>query len=214
MSSIQSSHPTVLITGASGLLGRALVHEFTLQGFRALAQYHLHPPITKSENTLWLPGDFSTLQGIRDFLLLYTHELQNCKVLINNFGPITYKDINELKGEDFSTDYFLNVVPAFEITDYLLKHSTVKVVINIGFEYTGAIRPYRKILTYAAAKNALLLLTQSFQKNYPQVHFTMIPLPSLAGAAVPAENKIPISPTTIAKEIVQRVWAAGQTVSL
>ncbi len=196
----------VLITGASGLLGSALVNEFASQGFDVLGQYRYHrPPSPKIGNCVPLPGDFSDLTGIRAFLQWNQAHFAGCGVLINNYGPIIYKDITALRGEDFCRDYFQNVVPAFEITDYFLKHFHLQVVVNIGFEYTGEVRPYQKILTYAAAKNALQLITVSFEKSYPDIRFVMIPVPTLAGATVPAAHKTDVLPATVAKEIYQRV---------
>lgn len=196
----------VFITGASGLLGRELVQTFASQGFVVLAQYHTHPP-APCETGICLPlqGDFSHLAGVRQFLQQHATQFEGCGVLINNYGPITYKDITGLTGEDFMADYFNNVVVPFEMCNFFLKHSPVQVVVNVGFQYSGELRPYRKILTYAAAKNALQLVTLSLEKIYPAVRFIWVSMPTLVGAAVPAANQTPVAPATMAQEIYQRV---------
>ena len=193
----------VLITGASGLLGRALVKEFLAGHFGVVAQYHRHPPVP-GENCQWLQADFSDLKGIRDFLAHNRDSLSGCHYLVNNYGPITSKPVPELRGEDFQFDYHHNVITAVEITRFLLENAPLQCVVNLGFEFLGKQRPYHKILSYAAAKNALLLVTRSFQKEYPATRFHMIALPTLAGAQVKAKDSNPVSPDSAAREIFNR----------
>jgi NAD(P)-dependent dehydrogenase (short-subunit alcohol dehydrogenase family) len=191
----------VLITGASGLLGRALVREFLAGGHVVVAQYHCHQPVPE-QDCQWLQADFSHLEGIRDFLVRNRKTLSGCHYLVNNYGPITSKPVAELRGEDFQFDYHHNVITAVEITRFLLKNAQLQCVVNLGFEFQGEQRPYRKILTYAAAKNALLLVTRSFQKEFPGTRFYMVSLPTLAGAQVKAKDSKPVAPESAAREIV------------
>ena len=195
-----SDKKKVLITGASGLLGRALVREFLKGDFVVLAQYHTNQPI-RHENCQWLWADFSDLQGIRDFLRRNQDQLKNCGYLINNYGPITSKPISDLRSEDFYFDFFHNVVTVFEITDFFIKHGWLRAVANIGFEFTGQQRAYKKILTYAAAKNALRLMTTSLQKQYPGVSFHIVSPPTLQGAEVRTKSSKEVPPESVAKEI-------------
>lgn len=192
----------ILITGASGLLGRALVNQFVNGDFFVLAQYHTSRP-DDNKNCQWLRADFSDLAGIRDFLKKNRKQFSDCSYLINNYGPITGKDITDLKGEDFYFDYHHNVITAFEIIDFFIHYAPLQGVVNVGFEFLGEIKAYKKILTYAAAKNALQLLTKSFEKQYPDIGFNMVSLATLEGAAVKAKSSSPnrVSPESAAKEI-------------
>jgi NAD(P)-dependent dehydrogenase (short-subunit alcohol dehydrogenase family) len=190
----------VLITGASGLLGRALVREFLKGDFVVLAQYHTNQPI-RHENCQWLWADFSDLQGIRDFLQQNRAQFKDCGYLINNYGPITSKPISDLTAEDFYFDFHHNVVTVFEITDFFIKQGWLRAVVNIGFEFTGQQRAYKKILTYAAAKNALRLMTTSFQKQYPGIDFHMVSPPTLQGAEVRSKSGRKVPPESVAKGI-------------
>ncbi len=190
----------VLITGASGLLGQALVKEFLDRDFLVAAQYHTHRPV-QHEHCRWLKADFSDLNGIRDFLQRNREQLVDCGYLINNYGPITSKPLSELRAEDFYFDFHHNVVTAFEVTSFLIKNAPLQGVINVGFEFVGQQRAYRKILTYAAAKNALLLMTRAFQEHYPHLRFRMVSPPTLEGASVRLKNGKTTSPGAMAREI-------------
>jgi NAD(P)-dependent dehydrogenase (short-subunit alcohol dehydrogenase family) len=190
----------ILITGASGLLGRALVREFLKRDFVVLAQYHSNQPI-QHENCHWLWADFSDLQGIRDFLDQNRDQFKECGYLVNNYGPITSKPISDLRSEDFYFDFFHNVVTMFEITDFFIKQGSLQAVVNIGFEFIGQQRAYKKILTYAAAKNALRLMTTSFQKQYPCIDFHMVSPPTLQGAEVRSKSGKQVRPESAAKDV-------------
>ena len=195
----------ILITGASGLLGQALVTHFIKEGFHVVAQYHSHQPFSNPQCT-WLYADFSNLEGIRHFLQHNKNVISQCAYLINNYGPITNKDTVELRAEDFLHDYHHNVITAFEITQFLLKAGALKKVVNIGFEFVGENRAYRKIVTYAAAKNALSLMTQALQLQYPQVQFIIEPLRTLENAEVSPKGHQIISPETAAGEIYKKLF--------
>ena len=194
----------ILITGASGLLGRALVKEFLKGDFIVFAQYHTNQPI-QHENCQWLWADFSNLPGIRDFLDHNRDHLKDCGFLVNNYGPIISKSISDLTAEDFYFDFHHNVVTAFEITDFFIKQGRLRAVVNIGFEFIGQQRAYKKILTYAAAKNALRLLTTSFQKQYPGIRFHMVSPPTMTGAEVRSKSGKKVSPELIAKKVYQLI---------
>jgi NAD(P)-dependent dehydrogenase (short-subunit alcohol dehydrogenase family) len=194
----------VLITGASGLLGQALVEKFLKNGFHVLAQYHRNKP-SISGHCSWLWADFSDVQGIRDFLDQNREELKSCDYLINNYGPITYKEVSQLESRDFIYDYHHNVITAFEITRFMLGESQLRSVVNIGFEDTGQMKAYKKIVTYAAAKNALLLMTRSLEQRYPEVGFHIVSLPTLEGAAVGSRIRKPIAPSAAAEGIYKLI---------
>jgi NAD(P)-dependent dehydrogenase (short-subunit alcohol dehydrogenase family) len=191
---------TILITGASGLLGRALVAKFSQDGFQVLAQYHKHPS-PDSETVQWLAGDFSDAQKVQAFLRLHQKKLEACQYLINNFGPIVERPTVEVTGRDLSTDFELQVAPALDISRFLILQGRLRSVLNIGFEFSGKSRAYQKILGYAIGKNALLLLTRSMAAAFPAICFNLFSLPSLEGAAVLPKGAYPIAPRLVAEHI-------------
>lgn len=170
----------VFITGASGLLGRSLVKSFIESGYLTVGQYHKRKPADIS-GCKWIRGDFSTREGIKRFLEESRKDLSDCTILINNYGPITFKESVDLSSEDLIHDFFNNVITAKEITDFFLRIGKVDSIVNIGFESAGEIKAYKKILSYAIAKNGLLLLTKSYEKFFPSISFNYISPVSIEG---------------------------------
>ena len=191
---------TILITGASGLLGRALVEKFSHQGFRVLAQYHQHR-FPDSETVQWLDGDFSSSESVRDFLRRHEKKLRACQYLINNYGPIVERPTVDVTGRDLSADFELQVAPALDISRFLILQGCLRSVLNIGFEFSGKSCVYQRILGYALAKNALLLLTRSLAAAFPAICFNLFSPPSLEGAAVLPKGAYPVAPRLVAERI-------------
>ena len=191
---------TILITGASGLLGRALVDKFSQAGFHVLAQYHTRPS-RDTDAVQWLAADFSRAQGIRAFLRSQRKKLSACTCLINNFGPIVERPTAELSGRDACADFELLLAPTLELSRFLIFHGSVRSVLNIGFEFSGKDRVYRRILGYAMAKNSLLPLTRSLADAFPAVCINLFSPPSLKGAAVLPPGAHPIDPRRVAERI-------------
>jgi len=191
---------TILITGSSGLLGRALVARFAGAGFQVLAHCHLRPG-KETDNVQWLAGDFSTVESIADFLKKHEKKLKQCRYLINNYGPITLRSTVAVMGKDLLADFLQQVVPAVDISRFLIAHAPLQAVLNIGFEYSGEIRAYQKILGYAMAKNALLLLTSSWAAAYPGVCFNLFSPPSLEKAEVLPKQAHIVTPELVAERI-------------
>jgi NAD(P)-dependent dehydrogenase (short-subunit alcohol dehydrogenase family) len=191
---------TILITGASGLLGRALVAKFSHEGFRVLAQYHKHPSLD-SKSVQWLVGDFSASQNVQAFLRLHQKKLAACQYLINNFGPIVERPTVDVTGRDLSADFELQVAPALDISRFLILQGRLRSVLNIGFEFSGKSCVYQRILGYALAKNALLLLTRSLAAAFPAICFNLFSPPSLEGAVVLPKGAYPVAPCLVAERI-------------
>lgn len=190
----------VFITGVSGLLGRALADVFCRNGFWVVGQYHRHKPAER-ENCRWVWADFSSLPKIRSFLQENRAYLCDCPLLVNNYGPITYKDTAQLGAEDFAADFHHNVITAVEITGFFIRHTPLRAVANLGFEFAGEIKAYRKILAYAAAKNALRLITESWAEAFPGIRFTMVGPGTLTGAAISRRDGGTVDPERVAGRV-------------
>jgi NAD(P)-dependent dehydrogenase (short-subunit alcohol dehydrogenase family) len=190
----------ILITGASGLLGRALVARFSAAGFRVLAHCRLRPG-RETDNVQWLAGDFSTIESTAAFLKKHEKKLRQCGFLINNYGPITLRPTVDVTGKDLLADFLQHVVPAVDISRFLIAHSPLQAVLTIGFEFSGEIRAYQKILGYAMAKNALLLLTRAWAAAYPGICFNLFSPPSLEKAEVLPKQAHIVAPELVAERI-------------
>lgn len=191
---------TILITGASGLLGRELVARFSQAGFLVLAQYHRRPS-PDSETIQWLAGDLSDSRNVQAFLRRHREKLAACRYLINNFGPLVEQPTADVTGRELSTVFELHVAPALDISRFLISQGRLRSVLNIGFEYCGQGKAYQKILGYALAKNALLVLTRSLAAAFPDVCFNLFSPPSLEGAAVLPKFAFPVAPRLVAERI-------------
>lgn len=190
----------IFITGVSGLLGQALVEMFLQNDFFVYGHYFQHQP-EDQDNAKWLQGDLSSLKKIRNFLGRNQPDLSGCKFLINNYGPITIKDISALTADDYCHDFFHNVLTAIEITDFFIQQTKLRSVINIGFENIGEIMPYKKVLPYAIAKNALLLITKSHAETYRPIRFNLVSPVSLNGASEILKKNQTVSPRKVARKI-------------
>lgn len=190
----------ILITGASGLLGRSLVERFINGGWFVFAHYHKNRG-RDSGSCEWLPGDFSTLNKISDFLKNNKNKLKQCNALINNYGPITYKNTQDITSTDISSDFHGNLIVANEIISFFLKSVNLRSVINVGFEGAGDLKPYKKILPYVIAKTGLQLLTLSYDKVFPNINFSMVYPSPLTGGKYGKISGEHIKPEKISEDI-------------
>lgn len=199
---------TVLITGASGLLGRALVREFAARGLLVLAQYHRHPG-REGKSVRWLGGDFSSVSGTKAFLRRHAKALARCSCVVHNYGPIAEKATAEVTGSDLLAACQAQLQPALDITRHLLARATLRSALFIAFEDTGRIRPFRKVLAFAVAKNALPLLSRSLAEIHPGVRFNVFSPPTLAGAAVRHPRVKPVAPEKVAARACRIALGGG-----
>lgn len=190
----------VLITGASGLLGRSLVKRFIEGGWFVFAHYFKNRG-GASGSCEWIWGDFSTLAKTGNFLESNKNKLKQCRALINNYGPITYKKTQEVTSGDLISDFHGNLIVANEITSFLLKSGNTRSVVNIGFEGAGEVKPYKKILPYAIAKSGLQLLTLSYEKEFPDINFSMVNPPPLTGGRYGKVSGEHVKPEKTAEDI-------------
>ncbi len=190
----------IFITGASGLLGRSLVEKFTDEGWFVFAHYYRKKGASCG-SCEWLKGDFSTLERTRDFIKRNISKLKVCSALINNYGPITYKDTGDLKSEDLISDFHNNLVVPNEIISSLAGSGPLNSVVNIAYEGVGEIKPYSKILPYAIAKSGLQMLTLSYGREFKDIEFSLVSPPPLKGGEYGKSTGEVEKPEMIAEKI-------------
>ncbi len=195
---------SVFITGASGLLGRSLVDRFLAGGYFVFAHYKKNKG-PESKKCKWLYGDFSSIESINRFLQKNGKYLKGCEVLINNYGPITFKDTVMLKSSDFLSDFHGNIITVKEITDRMIKSGKVKTVVNIGFDGVGTVKPYNKILSYAIAKSGLQLLTLSYEREFESIKFFLVSPEAILGGDYGTQSGSYVSPDDVADEIFGKI---------
>jgi NAD(P)-dependent dehydrogenase (short-subunit alcohol dehydrogenase family) len=190
----------VLITGATGLLGKKLVEVGLEQNLSILAQYHKKRP-ESAGNCRWIQADFSRPQGITNFLEENRADLSGCHYLINNYGPINPKSVSDLTSGDFCRAFHHNTLTAIEIIRFLIQQGSLESVVSIGFENLAKIMPFRDVLSYAVAKNGLLLATLSYARHYSGIRFNMVSPVTLTGAREILKNGRQVSPRLVAEKI-------------
>lgn len=190
----------ILITGASGLLGRSLVKRFTDGGWFVFAHYHKNKG-DSHRACEWISGDFSTLGKTRNFINKNIDKLKECKALINNYGPITFKNTGEVKSEDLISDFHNNLVVTNEITSSLLGSGALSSVVNIAFEGVGEVKPYNKILPYAISKAGVQILTLSYDREFSDTKFSLVSPPPIDGGEYGKSSGEVVMPGSIAEKI-------------
>lgn len=190
----------VLITGATGLLGKSLVEVGMKRNFTIVAQYHRRKP-PSPRNCQWLQADFSRPEGLQAFLEKNRGTLRGCRYLINNYGPINPKPVSRLVPADFHAEFHHNTLTALEIMHHLIREGALESVVSIGFENLGKVMAFRDVLPYAIAKNALLLITTSYDRHYRDIRFNMVSPATLIGAREKRKKGPRVSPPRVAEKI-------------
>lgn len=170
----------VLLTGATGKLGRQLTTHLLAQGHRVVATGRSQTSLTalqnfveKSENLVLLQVDFLAENTLTDFLEKLSQLAVTPDVLINNARSIDTLKINEdgtVSRQNFLDEFLMDVVIPYELTMglYQLMPSRLKSVVNIGSIY-GVVAANSSLyedpvhdspIQYSVAKAALAHLTR------------------------------------------------------
>jgi len=204
---------TVLLTGASGLLGRQVLAALQNKDIKILAQYHCNRG-SANESVTWLAADLSTPEGIASFIANQSALLGRVTHLVNCYGPIECRDTLELSGAEILAAFNANLMPAVELTRFLLPLGRLQCLLSMGFEGAGQIRSYRRVLAYALAKNALLLHHQSLAAARPDLRVYFLSPVNLAGAECPRPGGAEIPPEKLAEEIAGLLFSDQLSIHL
>lgn len=162
----------VLITGAAGTLGRALVEEAVRQGAR-LAATGREPTIRETrfdEGVRVLTADLADPAACTDLPRRAAEALGGLDVLINNAAVLIRRPFMELEFAELELSWAINVrAPALLIkaaVPYLeqgLRPSIINVVSTAGMD--GGIAP---VSAYAMTKAAMIVLSKSLAREFGQ----------------------------------------------
>lgn len=161
---------TVLITGATGNIGRALTRLLLQQGCRVLAVAR----DTERLEALALEGevytfsaDLLTQEGISALADWVEQHHPECSVLINNLGMMRRSSFLEPpcdRFDDISTEVAANLVVPLALCSELmplLKRQRDAIVVNVTSGF--AISPLPEVAVHAAAKAGLRNFTKSLR---------------------------------------------------
>lgn len=156
----------VLITGAGGGLGQALVDQFTREGWRVVAGFHSVPPVSTAPAVLPVRLDVSDRASVESAVAETLKSFGRLDALINNAGLIADGACGQMSDEDWARVLDVNLRGAF-----LCSQAVVRTMMRqrdghiINLSSFGGRAGARGQSNYAAAKAGLLGLTQSLAKE-------------------------------------------------
>ena len=164
---MQPSAPrVVLITGASGGLGRALVAEFLAQGWGVAAGYHSENVHQAGDFLLPLPLDVTSREAVQSGVAQVLSRWPRLDFLINNAGNTADNLSWQLTDEDWQRVLDVHLKGAFLCAQAalrpMLKQRDGHILNLASF---SARTGNRGQANYAAAKAALIGLTASLAKE-------------------------------------------------
>lgn len=160
------SDKAVIITGASGGIGMALVQGFVKAGWRVIGTSR-----EKSdgfpESVPFIPADLKALSENDDALSdFYEQVIKVCdgapiKALINNAALQIVKPTAALTSDDMQSSFAVNVLAPFRLAQLFLGELTDNQgsILNIGTVHAQATKP--EFVAYATSKTALHGLTRA-----------------------------------------------------
>src|SRR2546429_8565997 len=165
MAVLPGSEQVVLITGASGGLGKALVAQFAGQGWRVVAASR-QPPGSEAKQVWPLAVDVTNRKQAESVVEQVIERWQRIDALINNAGAIIDSPVWEMEDEHFEKVLSVNLKGAFICSQAVLRPTLCQRdghIVNIS-SFSGRAGA-RGQANYAAAKAGLFGLTQSLAQE-------------------------------------------------
>jgi 3-oxoacyl-[acyl-carrier protein] reductase len=161
-----NSTRVVLITGAAGGLGVALVHAFGCMGWQVAAGCH-RTPFHGASDIVWpVPLDVTNGASIQSAVATVLERWGRIDALVNNAGITADTLIGQMSEEDWDQVLDVNLKGAWLCSQAVLRPMLRRRdghIINIG-SYSGRVGQ-RGQANYAAAKAGLIGLTASLAKE-------------------------------------------------
>jgi len=201
----QPANPRVLVTGASGRLGRAIALALAREGAIPLVHYRSDEQGALETvrligalgiDTCALQADLSDADACRKLVEESWGRLGGLDLLVNNAAMFERTPLDEMDVEDFDRHMASNARSVYALTLYAgrrMKAAGGGVVINLAD--VAAERPWAAYVPYSASKAAVVSLTRGFAKALaPQVRVNAIApgpvLPPAGGDAAQGEAAV------------------------
>ncbi len=158
---------SVLITGGSRGLGRALAFEFAKRGARVTVAARPSRELSQMDGVFTVPADVSDKRSVYPLVAQAAELAGPVDVLINNastLGPVPLRPLLDTDCEDLESAIATNLVGPFRLTKAVLGSMLVRkrgVVVNISSD--AAVNAYPNWGAYSATKAALAHLTKVWQ---------------------------------------------------
>lgn len=182
------SDKIVVITGASGGLGKSLVKEFATKGWQVIGTGRSGQPADLPEGTTYQQFDASDAKAAESFweeLKQVSSDAQIC--LVNNAGGYVNGSLTETKPEDYDTQMKSSYFTAVFMTRSLAINFPKARIINIIS--SSALVAYKNDSAYGAAKAATKHFFKSLQEELDQANYQITNLyPSNIATHGPADD--------------------------
>ena len=166
MSGVVSIVRVAWVTGAAGGLGRALVEQLRVEGWRVVAGVHREQPFTEEEHLWPLPADVTDRRAVQAAAEKIIARWQRIDLLVNNAG-VTADHLSWQLGEaDWDRVMDVNLKGAFLCSQAVLRpmlRQREGSIVNLA-SFSARSGPVGQA-NYAASKAGLIGLTQSLARE-------------------------------------------------
>lgn len=170
---------TALITGATGLLGAAIAERFHSEGVKVILNYFRDDKRAEQFKRFGeiYKADINDVHQFEKMIGYVRGKYGRLDILINNYGPILYKDMMEIETTDFQRIMLENIMPVFNgcrLAGGMMKEQEGQGrIINIAAAGAEELKPKKKTMPYFIGKNAVIMLTRSFAQEYAPYGITV-----------------------------------------
>lgn len=164
--SSESEQPVVMITGASGGFGQALVRAFRLDGWRIAAAGHTRLPAGAGDGFQASRVDVTQAGAVRDWVSEIDRRWGRIDLLLNNAGVVRDASLARLTDADWDEVLGVNLKGPF-----LCTQAVIPVMMRLGAGHVLNVASFagrsgaRGQSNYAAAKAGLIGLTLSLARE-------------------------------------------------
>ena len=150
----------VLITGASGAIGRGIAEYFVEKGYKVFAGYCKNKPEIKGAESIFI--DVTDKNSIKDAFLY----MGGVDVLVNNAGISEQKLFTDIEEEDWDRIFSVNIKGMYMVTKEAIpkmisnKSGRIINISSIWGEIGGSMEVH-----YSAAKAAVIGFTKALAKE-------------------------------------------------
>lgn len=182
------SNKIVVITGASGGLGKSLVKEFASKEWQVIGTGRSEQPTDLPEGAVYKQFDASDAKAAESFWQELKQTNPDAEIcLVNNAGGYVNGSLTETKAEDYGQQMKSSYFTAVYVTRGLAVNFPKARIINIIS--SSALVAYKNDSAYGAAKAATKHFFQSLQEELDQANYQITNLyPSNIASHGPADD--------------------------
>lgn len=178
----------VVITGASGGLGKSLVKEFAAKGWQVVGTGRSEEPTDLPQHTSYKRFDASDSKACEAFWQELKQAHADAEIcLVNNAGGYVNGGLTETKAEDYDQQMKSSYFTAVYMTRALAVNFPKARILNIIS--SGALVAHKNSSAYGAAKAATMHFFRSLQQEFSPAQYQITNLyPFNIASHGPAQN--------------------------